>query len=61
MLRPFFLTLAFVASVDTPTFAGDGEWAPGVSYTTDWKAAIKEARQTGKILLIYNGWERRKI
>jgi len=42
-------------------FAGDKGWAPGIEYTTDWKAAIKEARNTGKILFIYNGWQREKI
>ena len=25
------------------------------------KAAIKEARRTGKILMIYNGWERKGV
>jgi hypothetical protein len=38
--------------------AADKEWAQGVPFTTDWDAAIKEARNTGRILLIYNGWER---
>lgn len=34
------------------------EWAPGVPYHVDWDDAIKEARRTGKMLFIYNGWER---
>jgi hypothetical protein len=39
----------------------DKEWAEGVPYLTDWKAAIKEASNTGKILFIYNGWQREKV
>ena len=39
----------------------DGEWAPGVKYTTDWKRAIAEARATGKMLMIYNGWQKSGI
>jgi hypothetical protein len=45
-------------------YAGDKdkkEWAEDVPYGTDWEAAIKEARNTGKILFIYNGWERPDI
>ena len=37
------------------------EWADGVAYTTDWKAAIKAVQQSGKMLFIYNGWARRGI
>lgn len=37
------------------------EWAEGVPFTTDWNAAIKEAKNTGRILFIYNGWERPDI
>lgn len=37
------------------------EWAEGVPFGTDWDAAIKQARNTGKILFIYNGWERPDI
>ena len=45
-----------------PTLSADKkEWAEGISYTTDWKAAIKEAKNTGKMILIYNGWQREKI
>jgi len=40
------------------TVAGDKEWAEKTPFTTDWKAAIKEVTNTGKILFIYNGWER---
>ncbi len=43
--------------------AGDEgkEWAEGVPLMTDWNAAIKEAKNTGRILFIYNGWERPDI
>jgi len=37
------------------------EWAEGVPFTTDWNAAIKEAKNTGRIPFIYNGWERPDI
>ena len=37
------------------------EWVKGVPYHTDFKAAIKEAHATGKLLLIYNGWQREKV
>jgi hypothetical protein len=33
------------------------EWAAGVPYHTDYEAAIKQANETGRILLIYNGWQ----
>ena len=32
-------------------------WVDGVSYTTDWKTAIKAVQQSGKMLFIYNGWK----
>ena len=50
-----FLALASVG------LAADTEWAKGVPFTTDWDKAIKEIRNTGKILLVYNGWEREKV
>lgn len=37
------------------------EWVDGVAYTTDWKTAIKAVQQSGKMLFIYNGWERKGI
>ena len=57
-MRTALLTLLLSA---TAWAADKKEWAPGVAYTTDWKSAIKEARNTGKILFIYNGWQREKI
>ena len=41
--------------------AKSDEWVQGVSYTTDWKQAIKTVKQTGKMLFIYNGWKRSGI
>ena len=41
--------------------AKQDEWVSGVSYTTDWKQAIKTVKQTGKMLFIYNGWKRSGI
>jgi hypothetical protein len=53
--------LALVALSALVHAAERKEWADGVPYGTDWEAAIKEARNTGKILFIYNGWERPDI
>ncbi len=36
-------------------------WGDGVPFTTDYEAAIKQARESGKMLLVYNGWERPDI
>ena len=36
-------------------------WVKGVPYTTDWKKAIKQARESGKMLFIYNGWKNPNI
>ena len=56
------LPLATLLFLGTTAIAAEKkEWAPGVPYTTDWKAAIKQAHNTGKILVIYNGWQREKI
>ena len=57
-MRLLLCTLLLTA----PTLSADKkEWAKGIPYTTDWKAAIKEAKNTGKMILIYNGWQREKI
>ena len=53
-------TLALLL-VGLGTARADDEWAKGVSYTTDWDKAIKLAKETGKMLFIYNGWEREKV
>ena len=54
------ITIA-LALLAVPAAAGETEWVKGVPYTTDFKAAIKQAHATGKILLIYNGWQREKV
>ncbi len=40
---------------------GKHSWAEGIPFHTDFESAIKEVRETGKMLFIYNGWEREKI
>lgn len=59
LLLAAIATLVLVA----PARAGgkDEEWVKGVTYTTDWKQAIKTARETGKMIFIYNGWKRSGI
>ena len=52
------LALALLA---LPAYAGGKEWAKGVPYTTDFKDAIKQARTTGRIIMIYNGWEKEGV
>jgi hypothetical protein len=50
-----------IAALAALVHAGDKDtkqWAEDVPFVTDWDAAIKEARNTGRILFIYNGWER---
>jgi hypothetical protein len=54
-------TIALLALCSS-SLAGEGkEWAKGIPFTTDWKEAIQEARNTGKVLFIYNGWEGERI
>lgn len=58
------VALAALAAVANPVVAKDktkGEWGKDIPYFTESEPAIKEAKATGKILLIYNGWERDKI
>ena len=38
-----------------------GEWGKGIRYHTQWKDAIDDVRATGKLLFIYNGWQRSGI
>jgi hypothetical protein len=33
-------------------------WAKEVPITTSWEDAIAECKATGKLLFIYNGWQR---
>jgi hypothetical protein len=57
------MRIAILMALATLVRAGDDgkQWAEGVPLTTDWNAAIKEAKNTGRILFIYNGWERPDI
>ncbi|MFQ5845017.1 MAG: hypothetical protein ACE5JG_08520 [Planctomycetota bacterium] len=58
-MRKTLVALLLAAPLAHP--ARKDEWAKGIPYTTDWKAAIRQARETGKMLFIYNGWERSGI
>lgn len=37
------------------------QWGEGVPFLTEWDDAIKEVRESGKMLFVYNGWERPDI
>jgi hypothetical protein len=37
------------------------EWAEGIPYVTDYDEAIGMAKESGRMLLIYNGWEKPNI
>lgn len=55
------MRIQILVALTALAYAGDkdrSEWGDGVPYVTDWEAAIKQAKNTGKILFIYNGWER---
>ena len=62
-MKPVLLTLSILvlaglsSDVQAQKKGKQGQWAEGVTYTTSWDEAIKAARETGKMLLIYNGWE----
>lgn len=55
MRREFGIAFALLALAPATSFAQ--EWGKGVPYTTDFGKAIQEAQATGKMVLIYNGWE----
>ncbi len=65
MLKRFALAaLALMCAATTDAYAQkkkSQEWVDGVTYTTDWDTAIKAVQQSGKMLFIYNGWERKGI
>ena len=67
MLRTFVstavvLSCVLVAGVPAQKKkAKASEWVDGVAFTTEWKTAIKAVQQSGKMLFIYNGWERKGI
>ena len=37
------------------------EWAEGIPYVTDYDEALAMAKESGRMLLIYNGWDRPNI
>ncbi len=45
--------------------AASSAWADGapgeVEWLTDYPAAIQRAQETGRLLLIYNGWSREGV
>lgn len=42
-----------------PSFAEDEK--PETYTTAGWQDAIDHARETGKLILIYNGWQKAKV
>ncbi len=60
LLTPLLLTLGLLAITARPVVAAD-EWTKGVPYTTSWDDAITQCRETGRMLFIYNGWQREGI
>ena len=55
-----FAVFTFTATAGEPSVRDD-EWGKGVSFTKSWKEAISRARESGKMLFIYNGWERKGV
>jgi len=62
-MRTLLLVAMLVGAAPASDVAAkDGEgWAEGVPYLTDYDDAIKAARESGRMLLIYNGWKREGI
>lgn len=58
--RTLCLTFLALASLSSSLMAQKG-WSKDIPYTTSWDDAIKEVRETGKLLFIYNGWEKAKV
>jgi len=55
------LLLLALSTVVAGARPADDQWADGVAYTTDWDDALSQVRESGKLLMIYNGWERPDI
>ena len=55
------LALALVIAVPRAEAKDKQEWADGIPYVTDYDEAIGMAKESGRMLLIYNGWERPNI
>ena len=60
-MRAAFI-ISLIAALIVPALGrapdDDDVWAKGIPYTTKWDEAIKQARESGKMLFIYNGWQR---
>ena len=57
------LAVALAAAVQVAEAKDEkkSQWSETVAFETDYEAAIKKARESGKMILIYNGWEREKV
>ena len=55
------LLLGFALSAPLAEAKDKQEWAEGIPYLTDYDDAIALAKESGRMLLIYNGWERPNI
>lgn len=53
--------LALLAPGPQVSAKGDQQWAEGIPYVTDYDEAIAMAKESGRMLLIYNGWEKPNI
>lgn len=61
MQKLMWATLAIAILAGPALSQGKDEWAKGVKFHTKWETAIKEARESGKLLFIYNGWQKKGI
>lgn len=61
MQKLLWATLAAIILVGSSFGQKNQEWAKGIPFHTKWDTAIKEARETGKLLFIYNGWQNKGI
>ena len=55
------LLLGFATAAPLAEAKDKQEWAEGIPYVTDYDEAIAMAKESGRMLLIYNGWERPNI
>ncbi len=55
------LTLFLVTAAPRAEAKDEKEWVEGIPYVTDYDEAIGMAKESGRLLLIYNGWERPNI
>ena len=57
----FLVGVSLTVAGASPDVDKGGEWAKGIPYTTDWDKAIKSVQGSGRLLFIYNGWEKPNI